>query len=237
MLLSADLKVAAVTGGKTVTVVDLQVEAAIKSFEVEEELTAAFPADAKTLYASARSNLLVISVPKQAVVSRLAWGGGEVLFPTPDGRKLYAGGGSLLLPKEKGEAPAWCPARRGNAEAMQISPDGRFGVGASGNVYRLSKNPAVDQLVCGKVEPNLAVLFLPKSGRVLVFTAQRFLKIYDVATWELMSSTPFGCSVYAAVADEDRKLLYVFGTQAPGGAPQSRHRTAPVGDLFKLPLP
>lgn len=98
-----------------------------------------------------------------------------------------------------------------------ISPDVRFAVGRDGRAFRLGRSFVAAVVPLERVEEHTAAVFLPKSGRLLLFTRAGFVKHYDTRAWELLKSDSFGVSVVQGVADEGGKKLYVAGTPAGGG--------------------
>lgn len=251
-------KVLVVAGKKKVTLIDLGTHKISKSFEIEMDIFDAVAVDDQTVYASVLlagnlPPLQVISLAKQGVVRSIGGGVPGLLHLTSDGKKIYSQTGAVLLepsgPPVKGQMfePRFVQYSYMPYGNLWISPDDRFAVASNGHVFRLGRSYLADMLPYAGTESPEFVVFLPRSNRLLLFTPMGFMKEYAIGSFELLKSTSLGLRASAAIADENGKGLYLFGSKSTSYSPNvpvnpyytsaAMSRSFPRGQIYKFALP
>jgi hypothetical protein len=230
-------------GKRTITAASIATGKVTKTFSIEMDVVDVCAIDDTTLLASASSNLLVISIPKQAVVNRINAAGGR-LYPARGGKKIHMPGGAILLPdKAVGrDELAYAPTRGGSGYDLSISPDGRFGVSPHGQVYRLGKSFAADMVDLGKVEVHWGAAWAPSRKRLFLVTSLGFVKEYDTDSWELARSWFLGYQLSDVFFDEAGGFLVGVGGTVPANQgsserPRYSNQAPQAGDLHRFELP
>ncbi len=245
MSISPSGNVLVAAGKRTVTVASPSQGKVLKSFSIESDVMDVCMIDDQSVLASTNNQMVMISIPKQAIVSK-AYGGGSGgrLIMSRDGKKVYAGGGSILLPdKAQGrEEMVASQGGRSGAPEFIMSPDGRFGAAPYGQVFRLGKSYVADMLEVAKVEPHWSSAWAPGAKRLYVATSLGFIKEYDTETWEMSKSWMLGWRISDLFSDDQGTVLYGIGQAVPqntGSSESPRHpgQQVPPGDLLQFEVP
>jgi hypothetical protein len=237
---SGNLLVAA--GKRTVTTVSPKDGKMQKSFPIEGDIVDVCATDDQTVVASTNNGIVLVSLPKQAIVGKIFGGGGRVQL-SKDGKRIYAGGGSFLLPdKAQGREELMASGFRGGVSTdFSMSPDGRFAVAPQGVVYRLGKSSVADMVEVARVEMHWSAAWAPGSKRLFALTSLGFVKEYDTETFEMTRSWALGYRMAEAFSDEGGTHLIGFGQPVPGGQTSETQRYANqqaiTGDLFQFEIP
>jgi hypothetical protein len=248
MALAPSGKVLATGGKRTVTIASIPEARKTRSFTIENDVTDLVALDDQTVLALTNGGLVIISVPKQAVVGKSSYssvGSGGRLMMSKDGKKVYTGEGSILLPDKAQGRDDFMVSRQGSRNSggeYVMSPDGRFAVATQGGVVRLGKSFVADMVDVAKVVPHWASAWAPAKKRLYLVTSSGFVKEYDTETWELAKSWSLGYRFTEVFVDEAGGFLVGVGQAVPastGSYESARYQNQlpPAGDLFKFELP
>lgn len=242
--LAPDGKTAVAGGGKTLTSIDVANNRVLKSFEIEHQVYDVLPLDGETVIVNSEGGLLVVSLARKVVVRREPGGRGPAFSVTPDRRKVYLDGASLLLPEKAPSraedfVPLVTPLQSSTViPFMTFTPDGRLALDRTGNLRRPARSYVADMADCGKLEPSLSAVTLPLARRLVIFTKEGFAKWYDLDTLEVKGSARIGRRAWSVIADEKRRVLFAFCAAGdPSQRGEATDRITPAGDLVVLPIP
>jgi hypothetical protein len=234
-----------VAGGKRViSIVSPSQGKLLKTFSVEQELTDVCAVDDQTIIACGGGTIVAISIAKQAIVSRSNYiANGGRLYPSRDGKKVYTGAGSVLLPdKAQGREELTVSSQFSSSSphALFMSPDGRFATSPDGKVYRLGKSFVADMIEIAKIEQHWASAWATGSKTLFLVNGAGFVKEYDTDTWEMRKSWFLGWRMTELFTNEAGTVLTGVGQAAPPGQGDSSRNTyqpPPPGDLLQFEIP
>lgn len=212
-------------GRGEIHVVDAAALKVSRSFTVYSDPYDMAANDAGLLFVTGGSNqqtsLTVVDAGTGKV--RVEWGGfrqRSLVRLSADQKRLYVGTTdvgttdvmALVLPG-KVEDPK--PARYASPYKDQfdgrpfvVSPDGKYLVSALGYVLSLSAKPEDDLKLAAKVEKHVACAMDRDCDRVLIATADGWLKAYSYPKFEPEAAMPMGAVAYRMVLDAGAKTLY-----------------------------
>ncbi|HZN60942.1 MAG TPA: hypothetical protein VFC90_00925 [Planctomycetota bacterium] len=234
-------------GQKTVSILSVEPLALQKSFSVEVGMEDVCAVDEDTIL-TAGQGVVSISISKTAVTQKFNFSGPDRIRMSPNGDRAYCGDGlfainrnaggrvrieTMVLPRGMGVAPA----------SMSMSSDGRFACSSSpdSRVYRLGRCWAASCTPLAPVDKHLVSAFSPDGSKLLLFTDEGFLKIYDTVDFKLQASHRLGVRAYQAVLDADGKSVTLAAapedasTARMGYDPQAKQGV--VVDLYRFEIP
>ncbi|MBI3269435.1 MAG: hypothetical protein HYZ53_10480 [Planctomycetes bacterium] len=230
-----------------VSLLDVAAGRVTEGLELNVDVFDAFAVDEETVFLTTdKPGITVLSMTTKAAARQLPGGRGR-LQPRPDRRKVYADDGDLLLPStapfQGQEHWLWeaNPRPTTGWGVLSFFPDGRFAVTTRGQVYRLGRSYQADLIPCGKVPGFTCMAFLPRAQRMLLLSDYRLVEC-DMTDFRTTRDFSTKLYVAAAVADEERKVVYVAGAETssmpvtlPTDPFRRSFRSAPT--LFKLRVP
>jgi S1-C subfamily serine protease len=172
------------------------------------------------------NGLVVIDVARKSEdFVHLVYGGGSIRL-SRDQRRVYVGDFGLSpadfrcvsLRKEQGKYPTYDSIYHGDhplGGPFDISPDGKYLIGAYGSILRLGKTKDADLRFVMKIDPFHASALAPGSSTLFTLTADGFLKSYSIGGFELQKSVKLGYRCERAALDPKRRKLYVVVSEIP----------------------
>lgn len=214
-------------GGQSITAVSLPKAEVRKTFRIETPIMELCAIANDTIIVLTTGSLVTVSISKQAIVDRtyLHSNGGRLLL-SPDRTRLYTPGSVVILPDvSKGTPETVLDVPYEEAGALALSPDGRFGVGCGGAVFRMGKSYAAAMLLVAVVEHHSAAAWAPAINRAYFMTSEGFVKEYDARTWDLARSWELGYVLIDAYVNDAGTLLQGVGKALPEEQPATPHRS------------
>lgn len=235
-------KVLLACGKKTVSSVSIDDGKMTKTFPIENDAFEIAAIDDQTALVATNNGLVTVSVPKQSIVSKLGQGGGtDRMHVFRDARKIYAGGGAVLLPDKakKRDELVWSPFASGQGPGWcTFSPDGRFAASSSGIIFRTGKSFIADMVQLAKVDPHWSSAWDAGRQRLMIFLPNGFVKEYDIETFEIARTFQLGFKVLEAFVAADGASFTAVGAPASGGDTSGRpYRQQMTADLLKFEMP
>lgn len=241
--ISPDSTTAWIAGGSTASIVSLPDLKVKKTFQIEYRISDILAIEGGLALATTNAGLVVLDPQKQAALGVRQEISGS-LQPQAGTDRVFTGNGTFSWKIDSsqpgGVRITFLP--RGSSSqtaALMLTADGRFGVSCTGDFFRLGRSHFAGCLPVGKLTPNTAGVGLKE--KLLLFTNEGFLKIYDVGTFELTRSLTVGLLAQTVLADEKKGIIYVFGVKKgslpPSGQPAGRSTPSPSGSWYRYSIP